>query len=53
VIAEQPAIRVYLNPYNAVVIMRRGVDQDDDHFVWVRPEHISTLINALRRYLPK
>jgi hypothetical protein len=54
VLPSQPAIAVYTNRYNQVVIRQEatGPDQDEDYFVFVCPQHLDALIVRLRKYLP-
>jgi hypothetical protein len=48
-IHEQPMTAVYENPYGAVVIRQESRNSDeDDHFVFFRPESIPDLIRRLQ-----
>jgi hypothetical protein len=46
VVKHQPAIAIYLNPWNAVVIRQRG-DMEGDSFVFVCEEHLQAVISKL------
>jgi len=54
VLPSQPAIAVYTNRYNQIVIRQEatGCDQTEDYFVFVCPQHLDALIVRLRKYLP-
>jgi hypothetical protein len=54
IIHEQPAIRVYVNQYDEVTIMRKSVwDKDEDEAIYIRPENLPALIRALQKFLPR
>src|SRR5262245_1667216 len=46
VIRSQPAIAVYLNPNNAVVIRQEG-HFDEDHWIYITRENVPKLVHAL------
>jgi hypothetical protein len=46
VVKHQPAIAIYLNPWNAVVIRQRD-DMGGDSFVFVCEEHLQAVISKL------
>lgn len=49
----QPAICVYENMYGSVVILQEQQGhEDDDQCVMIRPENLSVIISALKKYLP-
>jgi hypothetical protein len=51
IIKSQPAVCVYENVYGAIVIAQEASPGDeDDHYVKIRPEHVPTLIKALKEY---
>lgn len=53
VIPSQPAIAVYTNRYNQIVIRQEATGYDDeDKFVYICPQHLDTLIVRLRKFLP-
>jgi hypothetical protein len=53
VLPSQPAIAVYTNRYGQIVIRQEATGYDDeDHFVYICPQHLDALIVRLRRYLP-
>lgn len=53
VIAAQPAIAVYLNPWGHCVIRQEAAgDHDEDKFVTVAPDNVARLIAALAKYVP-
>ena len=48
VIPSQPAIAVFFNPLGEVVIRQESqLHPDEDHFIYVRPSNLRTLINSL------
>lgn len=47
VIAEQPATAVHRNPAGDVVIRQRDICRDEDSCIFVRPENVQTLIDAM------
>jgi hypothetical protein len=50
VIAHQPAVAVYENPFGAVVIRQECTTRDDDDpVIIVRPEHVEKLVARLRQ----
>ena len=53
VLPSQPAVAVYTNRYGQIVIRQEAMGyQDDDHFVYICPQHLDTLIVRLRKFLP-
>jgi hypothetical protein len=53
VLPSQPAIAVYTNRYEQIVIRQEAsAFQDEDHFVYICPQHLDTLIVRLRKFLP-
>jgi hypothetical protein len=50
VVRHQPAIAIYLNPWNAVVIRQRD-DMGGDSFVFVCEEHLQAVISKLSEML--
>jgi hypothetical protein len=46
VVRHQPAIAIYLNPWNAVVIRQRS-DDNDDPCVFICEEHLAAVISKL------
>jgi hypothetical protein len=53
VLPSQPAVAVYTNRYGQIVIRQEAMGyQDDDHFVYICPQHLETLIVRLRKFLP-
>jgi hypothetical protein len=53
VLPSQPAIAVYTNRYNQVVIRQEASGyQDEDFFVYICPQHLDALIVRLRTFLP-
>jgi hypothetical protein len=53
VIPSQPAIAVYTNRYDQIVIRQEASAYDDeDKFIYVCPQHLDALIVRLRKYLP-
>jgi hypothetical protein len=53
VLPSQPAIAVYTNRYEQIVIRQEASGfQDEDHFVYICPQHLDTLIVRLRKFLP-
>ena len=47
VLEEQPAIAVYTNPRNAIVIRQRATFPEDDMFVFIATHNLMTLIDRL------
>jgi hypothetical protein len=53
VLPSQPAIAVYTNRYEQIVIRQEASGfQDEDHFIYICPQHLDTLIVRLRKFLP-
>lgn len=53
VLPSQPAIAVYTNRYEQIVIRQEATGyQDDDYFVYICPQHLDALIVRLRKFLP-
>jgi hypothetical protein len=53
VIPSQPAIAVYTNRYDQIVIRQEASAYDDeDKFIYVCPQYLDALIVRLRKYLP-
>jgi hypothetical protein len=49
---SQPAIAVYKNPHEEVVIRQEGETYGEDSFVRINPENVEKLIERLRDFLP-
>ena len=47
VVPEQPAIAVYTNPADAVVIRQQGTWNDDDAWIWFSPDHAPAIAKAI------
>ncbi len=48
VVQEQPAIAVYTNPANAVVIRQAGAwNDDEDAWIWFSPDHALAIAKAI------
>jgi hypothetical protein len=53
VLPSQPAIAVYTNRYDQIVIRQEANGYgDEDKFVFICPQHLDTLIVRLRKFVP-
>lgn len=53
VLPAQPAVAVYTNRYDQIVIRQEAHGSyDEDHFVFICPHHVDALIVRLRKFLP-